>query len=61
MQGWTGFVPPHRDPKDIDEVWTIEDEEAIEMTRQLGPDALVVTLAVDSGFKYMSGEPYASL
>jgi cysteine synthase A len=86
MQGWTGFVPPHWDPKSIDEVWTIEDEEAIEMTRrlaaeegifagissganvvgarrlaeQLGPDALVVTLAVDSGFKYMSGEPYGS-
>ena len=87
MQGWTGFVPPHWDPKDIDEVWTIEDEEAIEMTRrlaaeegifagissganvvgarrlaeQLGPDALVVTLVVDSGFKYMSGGPYRSL
>jgi cysteine synthase A len=86
MQGWTGFVPPHWDSKDIDEVWTIEDEEAIEMTRrlaaeegifagissganvvgarrlaeQLGPGALVVTLAVDSGFKYMSGEPYGS-
>jgi cysteine synthase len=26
---------------------------------QLGPDAVVVTLAVDSGFKYMTGPPYA--
>ncbi len=86
MQGWTGFVPPHWDATDVDEVWTIEDGEAIEMTRrlaaeegifagissganvvgarrlaeQLGPGALVVTLAVDSGFKYMSGEPYGS-
>ena len=25
-----------------------------------GPDAVVVTLAVDSGFKYMTGPPYAS-
>ena len=75
----------HWDPANVDEVWTIEDGEAIEMTRrlaaeegifagissganvvgarrlaeQLGPGTLVVTLAVDSGFKYMSGEPYA--
>src|SRR5205085_2048101 len=84
MQGWTGLVPPHWDPADVDEVWTIEDGEAIEMTRrlaveegifagissganlvgarrlaaQLGPDAVVVTLAVDSGFKYMTGAPF---
>jgi cysteine synthase len=85
MQGWVGFVPPqfHRDR--VDDVWTIEDGEAIEMTArlareegifagissganvvgalrladELGPGAAVVTLAVDSGFKYMTGAPYA--
>ena len=31
------------------------------LAEQLGPDAFVVTLAVDSGFKYMSGAPYAAL
>ena len=87
MQGWTGVVPPHWDMRRVDEVWPIEDDEAIEMTlrlaqeegifagissganvvaarrlaEQLGPDAFVVTLAVDSGFKYMSGAPYAAL
>jgi cysteine synthase len=87
MQGWTGLVPPHWDAGRVDEVWTIEDDEAVEMTlrlaqeegifagissganvvgarrlaEQLGPDAVVVTLAVDSGFKYMSTAPYAGL
>jgi cysteine synthase A len=85
MQGWTGIVPPHWDAARVDDLWTIEDGEAIEMTRrlasdegvfagistganvvgarrlaeELGPDAVVVTLAVDSGFKYMTGAPYA--
>jgi cysteine synthase len=85
MQGWTGIVPPHFDAGRVDDVWTIEDGEALAMTRrlaeeegifagisaganvvgarrlaqQLGPDAVVVTLAVDSGFKYMTGPPYA--
>ena len=84
IQGWTGIVPPHWDATRVDEVWTIEDDEAIKMTlrlaqeegifagissganvvgarrlaEQLGPDAVVVTLAVDSGFKYMSTAPY---
>jgi cysteine synthase A len=87
IQGWTGIVPPHWDATRVDEVWTIEDDEAIDMTlrlaqeegifagissganvvgarrlaEQLGPDAVVVTLAVDSGFKYMSTAPYAGL
>jgi cysteine synthase A len=87
VQGWTGIVPPHWDASRVDEVWAIEDGEAIEMTlrlaqeegifagissganvvaarrlaEQLGPDAVVVTLAVDSGFKYMSTAPYAGL
>ena len=87
MQGWTGIVPPHWDATRVDAVWTIEDDEAIEMTlrlaqeegifagissganvvaarrlaEQLGPEAVVVTLAVDSGFKYMSTAPYAAL
>jgi cysteine synthase A len=85
MQGWTGVVPPHWDADRVDDLWTIEDGEAIEMTRrlaeeegifagisaganlvgarrlaeQLGSEAVVVTLAVDSGFKYMTGPPYA--
>jgi cysteine synthase len=85
MQGWSGMSPPHFDRARVDDVWTIEDGEAIETTRrlareegifagvstganvvgarrlaeELGPDAVVVTLAVDSGFKYMSAEPYA--
>jgi cysteine synthase len=85
IQGWTGIVPPHWDPEHVDDVWPIEDGEAIEMTRRLaaeegifagissganvvgarrlaedlGPGAVVVTLAVDSGFKYMSVPPYA--
>jgi cysteine synthase A len=84
MQGWSGMVPPHWDASRVDELWTIEDGEALEMTRrlaveegifagtssganvvgarrlaeQLGPDGVVVTLAVDSGFKYMTGPPY---
>ena len=87
MQGWTGIVPPHWDAERVDDVWRIEDDEAIEMTRrlaqeegifagissganvvgarrlaaELGPDAVVATLAVDSGFKYMSAAPYAGM
>jgi cysteine synthase A len=87
MQGWTGIVPPHFERERVDDVWTIEDDEAIETTRRLaqeegifagvstganvvgalrlanalGPDAVVVTLAVDSGFKYMTGPPYAGV
>lgn len=87
MQGWTGLVPPHFDRSRVDEVWAIEDDEAIEMTarlaqeegifagvssganvvsarrlaEKLGPEAVVVTLAVDSGFKYLTGPPYAAI
>ncbi|MDQ3777421.1 MAG: cysteine synthase, partial [Actinomycetota bacterium] len=28
------------------------------LAAQLGPEAVAVTLAVDSGFKYMTGRPY---
>ena len=85
MQGWSGGVPPHWDASAVDDVWTIADEEAIEMTRRLSTDEgvfagtssganvvgalrlaeqleagdVIVTLAVDSGFKYMTGPPYA--
>jgi cysteine synthase len=85
MQGWVGFVPPQFDRDRVDDVWTIEDGEAIEMTgrlareegifagissganavgalrlaQELEPGAAVVTLAVDSGFKYMTVAPYA--
>jgi cysteine synthase len=84
IQGWTGMVPPHFERERVDDVWAIEDGDAIEMTArlaqedgifagissganvvaarrlaaELGPDAVVVTLAVDTGFKYMSSAPY---
>jgi cysteine synthase len=29
------------------------------LAERLGPDAVMVTLAVDSGFKYLSVSPYA--
>ena len=35
MQGWTGMVPPHSIGSVVDAGWTIEDEEAIEMTLRL--------------------------
>ena len=85
MQGWSGIVPPHWNAERVDEVWTIEDDEALEMTARLAREEgifagtssganlvgalrlaeqleagdVVVTLAVDSGFKYMTGAPYA--
>jgi cysteine synthase A len=31
------------------------------LAQRLGPDAVIVTLAVDSGFKYLSVPPYADL
>jgi cysteine synthase len=33
---------------------------ALRLAERLGPDAVVVTLAVDSGFKYMSVAPYGA-
>jgi cysteine synthase A len=85
MQGWSGGVPPHWDPAAVDDVWTIRDAEALDLTRRLAAEEgifagtstganvagalrlaeqlnagdVVVTLAVDSGFKYMTGPPYA--
>lgn len=87
IQGWTGFVMPHWDPKRVDHVEAVPDEEALEMTHRLardegifagistganvvgghrlaerlGPDAVIVTLAVDTGFKYLSVSPYAEM
>jgi cysteine synthase A len=31
------------------------------LAERLGPDAVIVSLAVDSGFKYLSVSPYAGL
>ena len=31
------------------------------LAERLGPAAVIVTLAVDTGFKYMTGEPYTSM
>src|SRR5262245_51507818 len=84
MQGWSGMVPPLWDPANIDEVWAIDDGEALAMTVRLAQEegifagtssganvvgalrlaerlpqgSVVVTLAVDSGFKYMTGPPF---
>ena len=86
MQGWTGIVPPHWDADRVDDIWTIEDEEAVAMTLRLAREegifagistganvvgslrlaeelptgSVVVTLAVDSGFKYMGGPPFSA-
>jgi cysteine synthase len=86
MQGWSGMVPPLWDATHVDEVWAIEDAEALEMTTRLAreegifagtssganvvgalrlaaelpPGEVVVTLAVDSGFKYMTGPPFVA-
>jgi cysteine synthase A len=86
MQGWTGIVPPHWDAGRVDDVWTVGDDEAVEMTarlareegifagistganvvgslrlaEELAPGSVVVTLAVDSGFKYMGRPPYGA-
>ena len=87
MQGWSGMVPPLWDGEQVDDVWQIEDGEALEMAvrlareegifagtstganvvgalrlaAQLPPGSVVVTLAVDSGFKYMTGPPFGTL
>jgi cysteine synthase A len=84
MQGWSGMVPPLWDGDQVDEVWQIEDGEALEMAvrlaqeegifagtssganvvgalrlaAELPPGSVIVTLAVDSGFKYMTGPPF---
>jgi cysteine synthase A len=34
---------------------------ALRLAERLGPETVVVTLAVDSGFKYLSVRPYAEL
>jgi cysteine synthase len=84
MQGWSGMVPPLWDDDQVDEVWQIDDGEALEMAvrlaqeegifagtssganvvgalrlaAELPPGSVIVTLAVDSGFKYMTGPPF---
>jgi cysteine synthase A len=84
MQGWTGIVPPHWDADRVDDIWTIEDDDAVAMALRLAREegifagistganvvgslrlaeelpsgSVVVTLAVDSGFKYMGGPPF---
>jgi cysteine synthase A len=66
MQGWTGFVPPEFDRARVDDVWPIEDADAIAMTARLAQEegifaGVSTTLAVDSGFKYMTAAPYAAV
>ena len=31
------------------------------LAERLGPDAVIVTLAIDTGFKYMSVSPFADM
>src|SRR5690349_15858288 len=38
MQGWSGGVPPHWDGSAVDDVWTIADAEALEMTQRLAAE-----------------------
>ncbi len=49
MQGWTGLV--------LSTGANVVG--ALRLAERLGPDAVVVTLAVDTGFKYTSVAPYA--
>ncbi len=80
-----GIVPPLLNEGDLDEVWTVEEDEAramarrmareegilagtssgmnvaaaIRLARELGPGTTVVTVAVDTGLKYLAGDLYA--
>ncbi len=80
-----GFRPPHLLDSDFDEIRTIDEASARNMTRrlareegilagtstglnvtaaiqlavELGPDATVVTVACDSGLKYLAGDLYS--
>lgn len=79
-----GFVPPLYDPAIIDEIRTVEEEDAakmarrlareegifagkssclnvvgaLQLARELGPGRTVVTVAVDTGLKYLHGDLY---
>ncbi len=81
-----GFLPPHLQPGDIDEIRAVPEatardmakglarEEgvlagtstglnvaaAIQLAKELGPDANVVTVACDSGLKYLAGDLYTA-
>src|SRR5919202_428303 len=65
IQGWTGSVMPHWDPARVDKLEAIPDDAKVvgahRLAETLGPDAVIVSLAVDTGFKYMSVSPYADL
>jgi cysteine synthase A len=87
IQGWSGFIPPLYRAEGVDQVLTVEDEEALETTLRLaseegiftgvsgganvsaaiklaerfGPEGMVVTLAPDSGYKYLSAAPFRRL
>jgi cysteine synthase A len=68
-------VEPIRDDEAIEMTRRLAQEEGIfagistganvvgahRLAERLGPDAMIVTLAVDSGFKYMSVSPYVDL
>jgi cysteine synthase A len=86
MQGWSGTVPPLWDADRVDDIWAIDDADALKMTARLAREegifagtstganvvgalrlaeglaagSVVVTLAVDSGFKYMGAPPYGA-
>ena len=72
---WVDAVEPIRDGEALEMTLRLAREEgifagissganvvgAIRLAGRLGPDAVVVTLAVDSGFKYVTVDPYAAL
>jgi cysteine synthase len=72
---WVDEVEPIEDDEAIEMTARLAREEGIfagistganvvgslRLAERLGPDAVIVTLAVDSGFKYMGVPPYAAL
>ncbi len=73
QEGRPGIVPPHWEPDRVDEVELIEDGifagistganvvGSLQLAERLGPEAVIVALAVDSGFKYMGVPPYSGV
>lgn len=72
--GWVDAVEPIGDEEALEMTLRLAREEGIfagissganvvgaHRLAELGPEAVIVTLAVDSGFKYMTVAPYLSL
>ena len=60
--GNTPLIRVHRcAPENGAELWLKNVVGAHRLADRLGPGAVIVTLAVDTGFKYLSVSPYADL